>query len=330
MPRPSASRSATSWRAERIGHFRCIFKSPIRTARPVRLPTTPRVADIESVPAGRSRCRRRSGRGLSGVRAGKLPWIATLTPAELMIARSHGIRPIAAVSATCWLHYGWSWTEGHSQGWATALAALARRGEGRRRQRGARRQDAHRPARRCQQHGFHAGRHRGLHLEGLPPSNEPIVATVPALEFVKLLEADVVPTGIAIGALLRMADRLAAATPTWRGSATSKSTRLSELWEHVRQQAHAELRAHARGQGNGVLAHINFSQMFEREGQNDRKQYLARHIVVATTVDAKRGVPLPHEIPHGGRHACRRHAADRHQATSPVLRVQRIRGSDLT
>jgi len=34
----------------------------------------------------------------------------------------------------------------------------------------------------------------------LPPSNEPIVATVAALEFVKLLEADVVPTGIAIGA----------------------------------------------------------------------------------------------------------------------------------
>jgi hypothetical protein len=29
--------------------------------------------------------------------------------------------PIAAVSATCWLHYGWSWTEGHAQGWETAL-----------------------------------------------------------------------------------------------------------------------------------------------------------------------------------------------------------------
>jgi len=39
-----------------------------------------------------------------------------------------------------------------------------------------------------------------------------------------------------------------------------------------------------------VLAHLNFSQMFEDE-VNDRKRYLARHIVVATTVDAKRAPP---------------------------------------
>jgi hypothetical protein len=26
------------------------------------------------------------------------------------------------------------------------------------------------------------------------------------------------------------------------------------------------------------------------------KEYLARHIVIATTVDARRGTPLPHEI----------------------------------
>jgi hypothetical protein len=52
----------------------------------------------------------------------------------------------------------------------------------------------------------------------------------------------------------------------------------------------------ARPQGNGVLAHINFSQMFEREGDRDTKQYLARHIVVATTVDARRGKPFPHPV----------------------------------
>jgi hypothetical protein len=64
----------------------------------------------------------------------------------------------------------------------------------------------------------------------------------------------------------------------------------------VRQRAHADLRASARNQGNGVLAHLNFSQMFEREEKDQPTQYLARHIVVATTVDARRGVPLPHEI----------------------------------
>src|SRR5271168_1798206 len=61
---------------------------------------------------------------LKGARTGTLPWVATLTPSELMIARSHGLKPIAAISATCWLHYGWSWTEGHSQGWGMALRRL--------------------------------------------------------------------------------------------------------------------------------------------------------------------------------------------------------------
>jgi hypothetical protein len=131
-------------------------------------------------------------------------------------------------------------------------------------------------------------------VEGLPPSNDPIVATVPALEFVKLLEADVVPTGIAIGAHYEwLADYNRSARMTWRGNIESQT--LSELWEVVRQRAHQNLRSHARMQGNGVLAHLNFSQMFESE-QNKVRQYLARHIVVATTVDAKRGTTLPHDI----------------------------------
>jgi hypothetical protein len=40
---------------------------------------------------------------LQGARNGTLPWSATLTPAELLIVRSHGLRPIAMVSAKCWL-----------------------------------------------------------------------------------------------------------------------------------------------------------------------------------------------------------------------------------
>src|SRR5690242_12303356 len=61
---------------------------------------------------------------LRDARGGRAPWTATLTPAELLIARSHGLRPIATVSATCWLHYGWSWTLGHSEGWTKALQRL--------------------------------------------------------------------------------------------------------------------------------------------------------------------------------------------------------------
>jgi hypothetical protein len=258
-----------------------------------RAASAARVADIEAslrrgeVPAAiKTR--------LEGARKGRLPWTATLTPAELTIVRSHGLRPIATISATCWLHYGWSWTNGHAEGWGMAL-------------------------RRLREEAWAAGANAVLDVkmrtvplgvedsmdftligtavsvEGLPPSDDPIIATVPALEFVKLMEADVVPTGIAIGAHYEwMNDWQRSTNLTWMGNIESQA--LSQLWETVRQRAHQDLRAHARTQGNGVLAHLNFSQMFEREGQQGMKQYLARHIVVATTVDARRGVPLPHDI----------------------------------
>ena len=170
---------------------------------------------------------------LEGARAGTLPWMATLTPAELMIARSHGLKPIAAVAATCWLHYGWSWTEGHAQGWDMAL-------------------------RRLREEAWAAGANAVLdvkmrtiplgvgdsmdftlvgtavRVEGLPPSDEPIIATVPALEFVKLLEADVVPTGIAIGAHYEwMTDWLGGAAMRYRWS-NVEAEQLSNLWEVVR------------------------------------------------------------------------------------------------
>jgi hypothetical protein len=92
-----------------------------------------------------------------------------------------------------------------------------------------------------------------------------------------------------------------------------ESRQLSSLWETVRQRAHQQLRSHARAQGNGVLAHLNFSQMFESE-QNRTKQYLARHIVVATTVDARRGIPFPHDI---------RMAVDLHAGTTPLTGTTR-------
>lgn len=231
---------------------------------------------------------------LEAARSGAAPWIATLTPAELLSTRSHGVKPIASISATCWMHYGWSWTLGHRQGWETALLRLREEAKA-------------------------AGANAVLDvkmrtvpveietsmdftlvgtavkMDGLPPSSDPIVATVPALEFVKLLEADVVPTGIAVGAHYEwMNDWRGTARQAWGGNVESRQ--LSNLWELVRQRAHAELRQSAQPQGNGVLAHINFSQMFEIEGQNDLKRYLARHIVIATTVDSQRGVPIPHDI----------------------------------
>jgi hypothetical protein len=245
---------------------------------------------------------------LEGARSGKQPWTATLTPAELMIVRSHGLRPVAAVSATCWLHYGWSWTNGHAEGWNMALHRLKEEA------RAAGANAVLDVKMRTVPLGIANSMDftlvgTAVYVDGLPPSNDPIVATVPSLEFVKLLEADVVPTGIAIGAHYEwFNDWQRSTNMAWSGN--TESWPLSQLWETVRQRAHQDLRANARTQGNGVLAHLNFSQMFEGEDQSNGKQYLARHIVVATTVDAKRGTALAHEV---------RMVVDLHAGATPLV-----------
>jgi uncharacterized protein YbjQ (UPF0145 family) len=168
---------------------------------------------------------------LQGARLGSLPWVATLTPAELLVVRSHGMRPIAAVSANCWLHYGYSWTQGHAEGWGTALKRL--RDEARAAGANAVLDVKMRTLPVCIGDSMDftlVG--TAVRVEGLSPSSDPVIATVPALEFVKLLEADVVPTGLAIGAQFEwMTD--------WRGNATRQgwwnieATQLSYLWERV-------------------------------------------------------------------------------------------------
>ena len=219
--------------------------------------------------------------------------------------------PIAAISATCWMHYGYSWTEGHAQGWATALKRL--RDEAREAGANAVLDVKMRTIPLAIETSMDftlVG--TAVRVEGLEPAPEPIVATVPALEFVKLLEADVVPTGIAVGAKYEwLSDWNNSARRTWMGNV--ESTALSQFWEQVRREAHAELRRRAKPQGNGVLAHVNFSQLFERE-VNDVKRYLGRHIVIATTVDARKGDPFPHEITM---------AVDMHAGKTPLVGTAR-------
>ena len=234
---------------------------------------------------------------MQGSRDGTAPWLATLTPAELGIVRSRGIRPIAAVSATCWLHYGWSWTNGHAEGWQKALQRL---------------RDEARAA------GANAVLDvkmrtipvdiessmdftlvgTAVKVDGLSPSEEPIVATVPALEFVKLLEADIVPTGIAIGAEYRwITDWQGSTQLFWYGNV--ECSLLSDHWRYVRDRAYQRLREDTQWQGNGALAHVNFSQMFESEVEDNRtksKRYLARHIVIATVIDQPPSRPLMHDF----------------------------------
>ncbi len=226
----------------------------------------------------------------------ELPWLSTMTPAELLIARSHRIRPIATVSGTCWYQYERSWTEGHAAGWRAALHRL--RAE----------------AIACGANAVVDVKMRTVHtdlgasmdytllgtavrMEGLPASPDPVVATVPALEFVRLLEMGIVPVGIAVGAHYEwLTDSMK--TYGGQGSWTNRPlTSLQHFWETVRRHAHRELRADAARQGSGVLAHTHFGQLLKQEGDKDRPdRYLGRHIVIGTVVDTRRGDGVPHHI----------------------------------
>jgi hypothetical protein len=229
---------------------------------------------------------------LTESRSGKRPWIATLTPAELRIVRSHGIKPLCAISATCWMFYR-SWTLGHRDGWNTALTRL-------RNEAAAAGANAVLDVKmRTIPSAIHDSMDftligTAVVIEGLASAASPIVATVPALEFVKLLEADVVPTGIAVGAHYEWwTDANGIFSRPWRGNI--EATQLSDIVALARTTAHADLRTSALTQGNGVLANVNFSQLLAADAYGPRR-YLARHIVVATTVDANPSATLPEGV----------------------------------
>lgn len=227
---------------------------------------------------------------LSAAAEGRAPWIASLTPAELALARRKGVRPLATVSGTCWYHYGWSWTEGHAEGWHLALSRM--------------RQEALVLGAnaivdvRLRKIEIAIGDSMdftvigtAVRIEGLAASPDPVAATVPALEFVRLLEAGIVPVGLAIGAQYRWLNPYGAVSGArLQGAArpftNAPLTELGQFWEDVRRSALAELGRDARRQGNGVLAHTHFGQLLRIEGgDNTPPRFLGRHIAIGTVVD---------------------------------------------
>ncbi|WP_413991486.1 heavy metal-binding domain-containing protein [Labrys okinawensis] len=236
---------------------------------------------------------------LEKAKTGAVPWLSTMTPAELLLARSHGIKPLATVSGTCWYHYGWSWTEGHAEGWNIALTRL--------------RQEAVACGANAVVDVHMRTIARGendsmdftlvgtaVRFASLPAAKDPIVATVPALEFVRLLEIGIVPTGLAVGAKYDWLQQSSFRPDYSTGGYSGYNTPLTDLgkfWERVRRQAHAELRANAARQGNGVLADVHFGQLLRYEGgENQPMRYLGRHIVIGTVVDTPRKADVPHHI----------------------------------
>lgn len=235
---------------------------------------------------------------LRGAAAGSGAWVATMTPAELLLMRTHGVRPIATVSGTCWFQYGRSWTEGHAKGWHEALDRIQREAA-------AAGANAVVDVRmRTLRHTLGASMDftligTAVTIEGVKPSPQPVVATVPALEFMRLLEADIVPVGIAVGARyqwLRGGTITSDVTAKLGSFQNVAIMSLTGFWEGIRREAHSDLRVKAAELGNGVLAHTHFGQLIRLEKQNQPGSILGRHIVIGTIVDAKRGARVRHAV----------------------------------
>ena len=222
---------------------------------------------------------------------GQLPWISTATTSELLLQRSHGVRPIGMVTGNCWYHFGYSWTQGHYDGWHTAvermrLEALAL---------GA---NAIVDVRMKVRHGAHEDMDYGvtgtaIRIRDLPPSAEPVVATVSALEFVRLLEDGVVPVGIAIGAnfdwyrpwMGTTAEQAAQFSPFAARYWNMEITDLSTFQENVRRRALYDLREDGRRMAAAVLAHTHYTQMFRVAADQDNpERFLCRHISMGTAI----------------------------------------------
>lgn len=247
---------------------------------------------------------------LANAGQGRTPWLSTMTPAELLLAKTHGVKPIATVAGTCWYQYGRSWTEGHAAGWSNALQRI--RAE----------------ALACGANAVVDVKMRtidsgegasmdftllgtAVRIDGLPPSTDPVIATVPALEFVRLLEMGIVPCGLAVGARYQwLTDNTKSFSGSWTWNNQPLGT-LGAFWEDIRRKAHQELRLDTARQGTGVLAHTQFSQLLKQEGGDKAPdRYLGRHIVIGTVVQTQPRDGVPHGI---------RTVVDMRDGLSPLL-----------
>jgi uncharacterized protein YbjQ (UPF0145 family) len=242
-------------------------------------------------------------RRLNEAASGRLPWMSTMTPAELLQSRHLGIRPVSMVSGTIWYHYGWSWTNGHPEGWHSALERMKQE------------------ALACGANAVVDVKLRTLDLrsedtvedmnsmdftvigtavkvDGLPPSTNPVLATVSASEFVRLLKEGIVPTGVAIGAnydWLRGYYNSANLTGGWTWW-NQELVDLGQFWQGVRKHAVRQLRNDVQRLGNGVLAHTNFEQLFRVERERQPPDFLGRFIVLGTAVHCRRWAELESRI----------------------------------
>ncbi|MGC8532799.1 MAG: heavy metal-binding domain-containing protein [Acidiphilium sp.] len=220
--------------------------------------------------------------------AGKLPWVSTASPADLLTLHTHGIETLGMVSGNCWFHFGFSWTEGHRDGWNAAIARMQHEAElmGAHavvevRLKTRRLNDAE-----ARSSMDYAVTGTAVTIKGYAHSGPPLVATVSQLEFARLLEAGILPIGLAVGAHFEwMADPYGWADAR-RSFYNQELEVLAGFQRRVRASAVDGMRRHARSlRGSGVLGRVQFTEMFREEGRNEEPtQYLCRHIAFGTTI----------------------------------------------
>lgn len=238
----------------------------------------------------------------------KTPWLSTMTPAELLLARSHGLQPLATVSGTCWFHYGMSWTQGHVDGWNYAVERMKREAlaVGANAVVDVKMRTVQSPVPGSMDFTLFG---TAVKLDGLPASYDPAVATTSAMEFVRLLEMGIAVCGIAVGADYDYLGATGYSQSSWSSGVTGAVQQqlsvfggnrpimeLTEFWERIRRQAHVQLRRSAEAIGTGVLAKTQFGQLIRIERDKQPPDYLGRHIVIGTVVETKRGDGVPHHI----------------------------------
>jgi uncharacterized protein YbjQ (UPF0145 family) len=233
------------------------------------------------------------------------PWLSTMAPAELHVIHTHGVRPLATVSGTCSIRYGNGAFNGYISdewinlgfGWDRAIARLKREALAARANAVVDVQMRSVPMAEPGTAEFTVIG-TAIKFDRLPVSTDPVVATVSALDFVRLAEMDVVVCGIALGTAYDWLYTPFGMTDTRPGAADiARQVRdqlrafrgnalvggLTDFWEKVRREAHARLRAKAESGGNGILARTHFGQLIKVPGV--LPNYVGRHMVMGTLID---------------------------------------------
>lgn len=236
----------------------------------------------------------------------KVPWLSTMSPAELLLVKSHGIRPVATVSGTCWARYGTGSPTGYltdewgnfGAGWIRAVQRMKREALAAGANAVVDVQMRSSPSPETSSADFTVFG-TAIRFARLPASSDPVIATVSALDFVRLLELGIVVCGMGIGSAYdfiftpgtytntRPGGQLRAQTiarQMKRLGANQAVSELGDFWQDIRRRAHQQLRENTRSIGRGVLAHTNLSQLSRAEDGN----YFGRHIVIGTVVDSGR------------------------------------------